>query len=171
MMADGGDQAKFLAGLRAFAEKHAANNPTLAKLRILGKALVDESRRRFNQGEPSATLGAYLLPNNELRIICPNSNGDKAQLEIVGTLRQLAAAGQIKGGACSTILQRPLVPNGPNVPFVDVHVELVEGLALRSAVPVDEFYIQEGVPGVKGPYLPIYGKKVKPRIFVQTPEI
>jgi hypothetical protein len=108
--------------VRTLAEQHAAHNPTFAKLRILGKAVVDEIRKRLNGGESSVTLGAYLSRNSEVQIICPRTQNESAQLEIIDTLRRLSAAGQILGGACGTILQRPLVPNGPNFPFIDTHV-------------------------------------------------
>lgn len=164
-MTDDSDQSRLVSGLRNLAEKHAAKDPMFAKLRALGKTLVDETRKRFDQGEASVTLGACLLKNNEVRIICPTAANESAQSEIVATLQRLAASGQILGGACSTILPRPLVLNGPTVPFIDVHMELVEGLAVRSAVPADLSILEKGVPGVKGPSLPAYAKMVEPRIF------
>jgi hypothetical protein len=171
MMADSSDQSKLIAGLRNVAENHAAKDPTFAKLRALGKTLVDETRKRFNQGEASVTLGACLLKNNEVQLILPNAQNESAQSEIVATLQRLAASGQILGGACSTILPRPLVPNGPTVPFIDVHTELVDGLAVRSAVPADLSILEKGVPGVKGPFLPAYATKVEPRIFSRVRNI
>lgn len=170
-MSEDTDQAKFIAGLRKLAEKHAANNPTFGRLRLLTKTLVDKTRERFNQGEISPTLGACLLTNNDVQLIYPTADGERAQAEILATLQRLATAGHIVGGACSTILQRPLVPNGPAVPFIDIHAELVEGLALRSAIPADLSVLEKGVPGVSGPSLPLYGKKIEPRIFTSGPKV
>jgi hypothetical protein len=169
-MTEGSDQSNFVAGLRELAEKHAANNPTFAGLRLLGKTLVEETRLRFKDGNNSPTIGACLLSNNEVRMIYPTAQGEKAQAEIVATLQRLASAGQITGGACSTILNRPLGPNGPTVPFIDVHAELVDGLALRSAIPADVSILEKGLPSVSRPSLPVYAKKVEPRIFPKTPK-
>jgi hypothetical protein len=166
-MADASERSKLIAGLRNLAEKHAANNPEFAKLRILGKGVVDEIRRRLNQGETSVTLGAYISRNDEFHLIDPATKNETAQSEIVATLRRLSTAGQILGGACGTTAQRSPAPNAPNVPFIDVHVELVDGLALRSAVPADLSVIEEGAPGMSERSIPVYAKKVEPRIFIQ----
>ena len=164
-MAEDSAQSKFMAGLRALAEKEAVKNPELARLRVLSKSLVDEVRKRLDRGETCPTIGASLLADNTVRIILPKTQGDIAQGEIVATLKQLATAGQITGGACATIVQRPLSPNGPAVSFIDIHSELVLGVALRGSVPADLSILEKGIPGVKGPVLPIYGKKVEPKIF------
>jgi hypothetical protein len=164
-------QSKFIAGLRAFAEKEAAKNPSLGKLRLLSKALVDEIRKRLELGATRPTVGACLLTDNNVRMISPETQGGSDESEIFATLNRLATAGQITGGACATIVQRPLVANGPEISFIDIHSELVEGVALRASVPADPSILEEGIPGVKGPALPFYGKKTEPRIFSKHPEI
>jgi hypothetical protein len=168
-MAEESAQSKFIAGLRALAEKEAVKNPNLARLRLLSKSLVHETRKRLENGEACPTIGACLLADDNVQMIFPKQ-GDTAQAEVVATLSQLATAGQIIGGACSTIVQRPLSPNGPVVSFIDIHSELVEGVALRGSVPADASILEKGIPGVNGPVLPIYGKKVEPRIFGKHPE-
>lgn len=170
-MADDSAQSKFIAGLRSLAEKAAAKNPDLARLRLLSKSLVDEARKQLENGEACPTIGACLLSDNNVQMIFPRTRGDSAQAEIVATLNQLATAGQILGGACGTIVQRPLSPNGPAVSFIDIPCELVEGIALRGSVPADLSILEKGIPGVEGPVLPIYGKKVDSRIFRKHPQI
>jgi hypothetical protein len=170
-MVDGAEQSTLIAKLRLLAEKQAAKDPTFASLRLVGKTLIDEIRKLVDQGETNVTLGAFISRDNEVKFVRPVARNQNAQSEIVTTLRRLSVAGQILGGACGSILQRPLVPNGPNVPFIEAHIELVNGMAIRSAVPVDIPLLEKGIPGKSGVTLSVYARKVEPRIFLQTPSI
>jgi hypothetical protein len=170
-MAEGKDQSKFIAGLRNLAEEHAANDPTFAKLRMLGKALVDETRNRMNQGETSLTLGSCLLNDSQVQMIYPATNGEKCT---VRDCRYFAAPRDSWTDTGWCMQHHPAKASRaewPTVPFIDVHAELVDGVAVRSAVPADISILEKGVPGVSGPSLPVYSKKVEPRIFYRAPRV
>jgi hypothetical protein len=49
--------------------------------------------------------------------------------------------------------------------FIQVHVELVTGNAMVSAVPADEAVLLAGLPGTGGPAVAVFGGPAKSKIF------
>ena len=166
MVVDPKEQASFLAGLRKMAEEASAKNPVLGELRRLGKALVEESRRRMAAGLVMHAIGAYISADERLVLLKPQANDSgEAYSEMVATLTKLVQSSEIRAVGIATLVETnsPLSP----VTHVKVRVEHSTGVALMNSMPAKESDLMAGVPGTDGPAVAVYAGKVKPIIFPQ----
>jgi hypothetical protein len=167
LMPDSRNQAAFVAALRQKAEELAASDPVLEDLRMVGKTLVDEFRRRVAAGSPPKSMGGYLA-GGSVSLIVPETTDEQAGGEILFKLRTLAHEGKIQAAAMCTITDR-LIPPGGIQKFLSVHVEHSTGRALLSSVPTDESVLMRGVQGVNGPAMAMSGGRTNPVIFTPIP--
>lgn len=164
-MVDPEKQAAFIAGLRKKAEELAAKDPVFADLRLVGKALLDEARRRILVGNEHTSIGAYLTEGT-ISLIEPGANDlEEAKAEILSKLRRMADKGTIQAAALCNVIDRQ-IPGGSVERLVSVHAEHSTGKAVISQVPADEAILMKGVPGASGPAVALFGGKTNSKIFV-----
>jgi hypothetical protein len=163
-MADNENQAKLIAALRKKAEEQAAKNPVFANMRLIGKALVDEARKRIAGGNRHPSIGAYLAEGTVSLIEPGATEGEQAGDEILSKLRGLAQEGKIQAAAICNVIDRQ-IPGGSVEQFISVHLEHSTGKAVISQVPVDEVVLMRGVPGVSGPAVGLFGGPTNSKIF------
>ena len=163
-MVDPEKQAAFIAGLRKKAEELAAKNPAIADMRMVGKALLIEARKRAVDGNQNTSLGAYLMQGT-VTLIEPEENEPiQAEAEILSKLKVLAEGGNVQAIALCKVVERQ-VPGGRVEQFVSVHAEHATGQAIISQLPVDEAVLMQGVPGASGPAVGLFGGPANPKIF------
>jgi hypothetical protein len=164
-MADPDNQAAFVASLRKKAEELAAKNPVFADLRSIGKALVDEARKRIADGNEHPSIGAY-LSEGTISLIDPEATEtEQAGTEMLSKLRELARKGTIQAAGVCKVIEKQM-PGGSIEKFVSVHAEHSTGKAVTSQIPADEAVLMRGVPGASGPAVGVSGGPANPKIFV-----
>jgi hypothetical protein len=163
-MVDPEKQAAFIAALRKKAEDLAAQNPVFADMRLIGKALVDEARKRIANGNGQTSIGAYLTEGT-VSLVEPEATGaEQAGAEILSKLRGLAQEGKIQAAAICNVIDRQ-IPSGSVEKFVSVHAEHSTGKAVISQIPADEAILMRGVPGASGPAVGMFGGPTNSKIF------
>lgn len=164
-MADPEKQAAFIAGLRKKAEELAGKNPVFADMRMIGKSLLDEARKRIARGNEHPFFGAYLKEGKVSLIEPQATEAERAASEILSKLRGLAQEGKIQAAAICNVIDKQ-IPGGSVEKFVSVHTEHSTGKATISQVPADESVLMRGVPGASGPAVGVFGGPTNPKIFV-----
>ena len=165
IMVDPEKQAAFVDALRKKADELAAKNPVFADIRSLGKALVDESRRRIANGEVHVPIGAYLMTGSVTLIDPEEKELQKAVAELFSKLKVLAREGKIQAAAICHLVEKE-IPGGSVEQFLNVYAEHSTGKAVSSAIPADESVLIRGVPGTVGPGVFVFGDKMNSRIFL-----
>jgi hypothetical protein len=161
------EQASFVQSLRDLAEKHAASNPVLNELRMLNQRLVAEARRRLREQGRVVPFGGFVDEVGAVTVLDARDDVTVSADSIMEALRRLAREGKIRAASVCVIVDRPVPAGETPIQFVQLHSEHRTGLALLGGVPADEKVIMQGVPGVKGPAIAVYQRKVPPAIFVK----
>lgn len=162
------EQASFVQSLRDLAEKHSASNPVLTELKMLNQRLVAEARKRLREQGRVVPFGGFVDEVGAVTVLDAHDDVVKVAADtIMGTLRRLAREGQTRAASVCEIVDRPFPAGGTPIQFVQLHSEHRTGLALLVGVPADEKVLTQGVPGVKGPAIAVYQRKVPPAIFVK----
>lgn len=164
-MVDPEKQASFIAALRKKADESAAKDPILADMRLVGKALLDEARRRIAVGSEHTSIGAYLREGT-ISLIEPEANdAEQANEELLSKLREIAQEGSIQAAAMCKVIDRQ-IPGGSVERFVSVHAEHSTGKAVVSQAPANEAALMKGVEGASGPAVGLSGGRTYSKIFV-----
>lgn len=163
-MTDSEKQSRFVAGLRQAAEAAAKKNPILADKLTLAKALVTEARMRIAGNQDYSPLGAYMQNDGQVSIIPSEHESSLSTIEIVSTLKALAAGGHIRAAAFCEVGDRQ-IPGAPVLKFIQLHTEHVAGKPFVSAIPVDESALKATAPGADGPALGVFGGPTRAIIF------
>ncbi len=162
------EQASFVQSLRDLAEKHASSNPVLTELKMLNQRLVAEARKRLREQGRVVPFGGFVDEAGAVTILdAPDDVVTVSADAIMGILRRLASEEKIRAASVCEIVDRPFPAGGTPIQFVQLHSEHRTGLALLGGVPADEKVIMQGVPGVKGPAIAVYQRKVPPAVFVK----
>jgi hypothetical protein len=163
-MTDPEKQAAFIDALRKKAEEAAAKDPVLADMRLIGKALLHEARKRIADGNKHTSIAAYLKEGTVSLIEPEATDATQAGAELLSNLRQLAQKGNIQAAALCEIVPKQF-PGGSVEKFVSVHTEHSTGKAVISQMPADEAVLMRGVPGASGPAIGMFGGPTNPKIF------
>ncbi len=167
IMSDAGkrnQQAAFVQSLREAAQKLAAGNPALADLKLLNQRLIEEARQQLADQKHVQPFGGALDANGDIVFAhAEGLAGTAAVNSILAKLRGLAEEGKIRAASVCTIIERPF-PSAGGTPilFIQFHSEHRSGLAVTIGKPADEY---QSIPGVDGPAIVGYQKKIEPMIF------
>jgi hypothetical protein len=162
---DSEKQSAFINALRKKTEEAAAKDPVLADMRMIGKALLNEARKRIAEGNKHTSVGAYLKQGTVSLIEPQETEAAEAAAELLSSLRHLVTQGDIQAAAQCEVVRKQL-PGGSVEKFVSVHTEHSTGKATISQMPANEALLMRGVPGASGPAIGIFGGPTKPKIFV-----
>jgi hypothetical protein len=164
-MGDPEKQASFIGALRKKAEELSAKDPVFADMRLVGKALLDEARRRIAVGNEHTSIGAYLREGT-ISLIEPEANDvEQAKEELLSKLRGIAQKGNIQAAAMCNVIDKQ-TPGGSVERFVSVHVEHSTGKAVISQLPANEAVLMKGLGGASGPAVGLLGGRTYSKIFV-----
>jgi hypothetical protein len=161
-----GQQAAFVQSLRDLAEKQAATNPVLSDLRTLNQRLAAEARKRLAEEKLVYPFGGFVDKAGAVSVLDAHDADESLAFEkTMAALRTLARQGKIRAASVCIIVERPFSPGETPIQFLQFHSEHRTGLALLTGVPADEKVLMQGVPGVNGPAVAVYKKKLQPVIF------
>lgn len=160
-------QASFVQSLRDLAENHATANPALGDLRALNQKLVAEARKRLQEQGQVAPFAGFMNEDGAVTVLEAH-DAEETFDALMSTLQTLAREGKIRAATVCVLVDRPFPAGGAPTQFVQLHSEHRTGLAFLGGVPADEKVIMQGVPGVQGPAIAGYNKKVPPTIFVNS---
>jgi hypothetical protein len=161
------EQASFVQSLRELAGRHAASDPVLTELKMLNQRLVAEARKRLREQGRVVPFGGFVDEVGAVTVLDDHDVVTVSADTIMETLRRLAREGKIRAASVCVIVDRPFPVGGTPIQFVQLHSEHRTGLALLGGVPAEEKVIMQGVPGVNGPAIAVYQRKVPPAIFVK----
>lgn len=134
-------------------------------MRLIGKALVDEARKRIADGNEHTSVGAYLREGTISLIDPEATKTEQAEAEMLSKLRELTHQGKIQAAGVCKVIERQM-PGGSVEKLVSVHAEHSTGKAVTSQIPADEAVLMRGVPGTSGPAVGVSGGPANPKIFV-----
>jgi hypothetical protein len=132
---------------------------------LIGKALLDEARKRIAVGNEHTSIGAYLTDGAVSLIEPESTDAERADAEILSKLRGVVQEGNIQAAAVCNVIYRQ-IPGGGVEKFVSVHVEHSTGKAVISQAPADEAVLMRGVPGASGPAVGLFGAPTNSKIFL-----
>jgi hypothetical protein len=163
-MVDPEKQAALIAALRKKSEELAKTDPVFADMRLIGKVLLDEGRKRFAEANRHTSLGA-VLREGKVSLVEPEAiDAPQAAAEIILKLREFAKPGNIQTAAMCSLIDKQ-IPGGSVEKFISVHTEHSTGRAIISQMPADERVLMKAVPGVTGAGVGMISGPAAPKIF------
>lgn len=130
-------------------------------MRQLGKALVEEARKRSADGRRFDPLAGYLDSASQLVVLEPQAETNaEARQELVMKLRSLAREIKIISAALSNISEKQFL-GGRFRKNIQVHLEHNSDLTLLS-IPLNESDLVTGIPGVDAPAVAVSGARMNP---------